>query len=413
MAAIFPFKAIRPVPAKAQQVASVPYDVVNRQEAKELAGDNALSFLHVVRSEIDFPETVNAYDPQVYAKAAQNLQSLQDQGALFQEQAPCLYLYKQKMGTHEQFGLVCCVQAQDYFDGLIKKHELTREEKEKDRTTHVLELKANTGPVFLTYRDQGQYEAMAQQVFKNDPVYDFVAPDGIGHTLWVINDPELIEQVVKSYESVPCTYIADGHHRSAAGAMAAKTLAQKNPNHTGNEEYNRFLAILFPHDQLKIFDYNRAVHDLDGLSAEEFLYKLSQVCTVEQLPEQRKPSALHEVCMYMDHNWYALQFKQKLYESANVVDALDVALLQKHVLEPMLGIDNPRTSSRIDFVGGIRGLGELERLVNAGTHAVAFAMYPTSLEELMAIADANEIMPPKSTWFEPKLRSGLIVHSLD
>jgi uncharacterized protein (DUF1015 family) len=413
MADIFAFRAVRPAEDQAEKVASVPYDVVNRAEAKELAGDNKASFLRVVRPEIDFDDSVSPYADEVYAKASENLQNMIQSGVLFQEKDEALYVYKQKMGEHEQYGLVACVPAQDYFDDKIKKHELTRKDKEEDRTRHVLELNANTGPVFLTYKDEGQYDVFSKAIAGKSPVYDFTAPDGIGHTVWVIEDAAEIAGIRESFVSVPCSYIADGHHRSAAGAIAARTKGEQNPNHQGDEEYTRYLAILFPHDQLKILDYNRAVKSLNGLSKDEFMAKVAEVAEVREIADLEAPAKTHEISMYIDGQWYGLTIKEELYANANVVEALDVDLLQKNVLAPVLGIDDPRTHTGIDFVGGIRGLQELKKLVDQGTHAVAFAMFPTSIQELMDIADAGEIMPPKSTWFEPKLRSGLMVHLLD
>jgi uncharacterized protein (DUF1015 family) len=412
MADIFPFKALRPKPDYAQSIASVPYDVVNRVEAKALAKDNPNSFLNVVRPEIGLDDSVSPYDSVVYQRGLNELQRLIQSGLLVQDQKDCFYVYRQKMGEHTQHGLVVCVSAQDYFDEKIKKHELTREDKEQDRIRHVLKLNANTGPVFLTYKDQGQF-AVFQKVISQVPVYDFTAVDGISHTVWVIDSDEDIKAISESFKTVPCSYIADGHHRSAAGAKAALKKAGDNPNHTGKEEYNRYLAILFPHDQLKILDYNRALKTLNGFTKTEVLNKLKSLGSLELKTKEAKPQATHQVGVYIDHEWYLFTFSKDLYKDVNEVDALDVALLQNHVLNPVFGIQDPRTSHAIDFVGGIRGLGELQQMVDSNSHAIAFALFPTSISELMAIADAGKIMPPKSTWFEPKLRSGLLVHLLD
>ena len=317
------------------------------------------------------------------------------------------------MNGREQYGLVCCVPAADYFNGIIKKHELTRADKEEDRLRHVLATNANTGPVFLTYRDQGQFDVFGA-VTKRKPIYDFVSKgDGFGHTVWIIDDDAEIEAIRKSFEAVPVSYIADGHHRSAAGARAASYRAEQNPNNTGDEEYNRYLAILFPSTQLKILDYNRVLKDLNGRTPEQLMDEMKKVFDIAELDKMQSPAKQNQVNFYMGGKWYACTFKAQFLKNLGPVDSLDVALLQKLILKPLFDIDDPRTSKRIDFVGGIRGLGELVKRVDSGECACAFAMYPTTLDQLMNIADAGEIMPPKSTWFEPKLRDGLLVHSLD
>ena len=411
---IYPFKALRPVnPAEAETISALPYDVMNRAEAKAMAEGLPHSYLRVTRAELELPDSVDAYDPKVYAHARENLDKMIADGVIAYDKKPCLYVYRQTMNGREQYGLVCCVPAADYFNGIIKKHELTRADKEEDRLRHVLATNANTGPVFLTYRDQGQFDVFGA-VTKRPPVYDFVSKgDGFGHTVWIIDDDAEIEAIRKSFEAVPVSYIADGHHRSAAGARAASYRAQQNPNNTGAEEYNRYLAILFPSTQLKILDYNRVLKDLNGRTPEQLMEEMKLVFDIEELPSMQSPAKQNQVNFYMGGKWYACSFKAEYLKNLGPVDSLDVALLQKLILKPLFDIDDPRTSKRIDFVGGIRGLGELVKRVDSGECACAFAMYPTTLDQLMSIADAGEIMPPKSTWFEPKLRDGLLVHTLD
>lgn len=411
---IYPFKALRPVnPAQAKDISALPYDVMNREEAKEMAKGLPYSYLRITRAELELPDSVDAYEPQVYAHAKENLDKFIADGVIAFDKKDCLYIYRQTMNGREQYGLVCTVPAKDYFDGIIKKHELTRKDKEDDRLRHVLATNSNTGPVFLTYRNNGQFALLAD-IIRRKPVYDFVTEgDGFGHTVWIIDDDAEIEKICRAFDAVPVSYIADGHHRSAAGARAAGYRASQNPDNRGTEEYNRYLAILFPSTQLKILDYNRVLKDLNGRTPEEFLEKLGEVCNVGELPAAAHPAKQNVVNMYLQGKWYACEFKPELLQNLGPVDSLDVALLQKHVLGPLFGVEDPRTAANIDFVGGIRGLSELTRLVDSGDYAVAFAMYPTTLDQLMAIADAGEIMPPKSTWFEPKLRDGLLVHSLD
>lgn len=411
---IYPFKALRPVnPAQAKDISALPYDVMNREEAKEMAKGLPYSYLRITRAELELPDSVDAYDPQVYVHAKENLDKFIADGVIAFDKKDCLYIYRQTMNGREQYGLVCTVPAKDYFDGIIKKHELTRKDKEDDRLRHVLATNSNTGPVFLTYRDGGQFALLAD-IIQRKPVYDFVTEgDGFGHTVWVIDDDAEIEKICRAFDAVPVSYIADGHHRSAAGARAAGYRASQNPENKGTEEYNRYLAILFPSTQLKILDYNRVLKDLNGRTPEEFLEKLGEVCYVGELPGAAHPAKQNVVNMYLGGKWYSCEFKPELLQNLGPVDSLDVALLQKHVLGPLFGVEDPRTAANIDFVGGIRGLSELARLVDSGNYAVAFAMFPTTLDQLMAIADAGEIMPPKSTWFEPKLRDGLLVHSLD
>ncbi len=411
---IFPFKALRPVdPLQARDISALPYDVMNREEAKEMAKGLPYSYLRITRAELELPDSLDAYDPKVYAHAKENLDKFIADGVIAFDKKDCLYVYRQTMNGREQYGLVCTVPAKDYFDGIIKKHELTRKDKEDDRLRHILATNSNTGPVFLTYRDEGQF-ALLGEIIRRKPVYDFVTEsDGFGHTVWVIDDDAEIEKICRAFDAVPVSYIADGHHRSAAGARAAGYRASQNPDNTGSEEYNRYLAILFPSTQLKILDYNRVLKDLGGRTPEEFMEKLGEVCSVSELACAAHPERQNVVNMYLQGKWYSCAFKPEYLQNLGPVDSLDVALLQKLVLKPLFGVDDPRTAKNIDFVGGIRGLSELEKRVDSGEWAVAFAMYPTTLDQLMAIADAGEIMPPKSTWFEPKLRDGLLVHTLD
>ncbi|PWL03338.1 DUF1015 family protein [Hallerella porci] len=411
---IYPFKALRPVdPAQAKDISALPYDVMNREEAKAMAAGLPHSYLRITRAELELPDSVDAYDPQVYAHAKENLDKFIAEGVIAFDKKDCLYIYRQTMNGREQYGLVCTVPAKDYFDNIIKKHELTRKDKEDDRLRHILATNSNTGPVFLTYRDNGQFNLL-KKIISRDPVYDFVTEaDGFGHTVWVIDNDQEIEEICRAFDTVPVSYIADGHHRSAAGARAAGYRASQNPNNKGDEEYNRYLAILFPSTQLKILDYNRVLKDLNGRTQEELFAELKKIFTITELAGAEHPEKQNVVNMYIGGKWYACEFKPEYLNDLGPVDSLDVALLQKLVLKPLFNVDDPRTAKNIDFVGGIRGLGELEKRVNSGECACAFAMYPTTLDQLMAIADAGEIMPPKSTWFEPKLRDGLLVHTLD
>ena len=411
---IYPFKALRPVrPEEAKNISALPYDVMNRDEAVQMAENLPHSYLRVTRAELELPPEIDPHDPSVYAHAKKNLEGMIADGIIAHEEKECLYVYRQVMDGREQYGLVCCVPAKDYFHKIIKKHELTRADKEEDRLRHVLATNANTGPVFLTYRDEGQFDLFGV-VRSRKPLYDFVTEgDGFGHTVWLIDDDHEIKAIRESFNNIPVSYIADGHHRSAAGARASGFRAEENPNNTGEEEYNRFLAILFPSTHLKILDYNRVLKTWNGHTSESILKGLSSVFNVKPLEAVVKPQQMHQVHLYMKNSWYLCEFKAELLAGLGPVDSLDVALLQNHVLKPLFGIDDPRTSTEIDFVGGIRGLSELVKRVDSGECTCAFAMYPTTLDQLMAIADANEIMPPKSTWFEPKLRDGLLVHTLD
>jgi len=410
MATLRPFKGYRPLPRHAAAVASKPYDVLNSDEARLEVQGKPISFLHVGKPEIDLPTDVHPYDERVYLKGKENLEKLIQDGILQEDPAPCLYVYAQTMAGHTQYGIVGCASVQEYLNDTIRKHELTRKDKEDDRTKHVKVTNAHSGPIFLTYRAQPVIDAAVQRVCAHSAVYDFVAEDGIRHQLWVIDDSAAIAAITGAFRTVSHLYVADGHHRSAAAARVGKEMADNNPHHRGDEEYNFFLAVLFPHDQLRILDYNRVVKDLNGKSAAQALTEIATHFDVTPATTRHKPARKGEYGMYLQGTWYMLRAKTALLSVPDPVERLDVSILQKHLLAPILGIDDPRTSKRVDFVGGIRGLEELERRVNSGEMAVAIALYPTSIEELLAIADAGKIMPPKSTWFEPKLRDGVVVH---
>lgn len=413
MAIIRKFKALRPRKGLEKQVASYPYDVLNSEEARALAKDNPYSFLHIVKPEIDLPKGTDLYSQAVYEKAKENIKKFIKEGILIQENAPKLYIYRQVMDGREQYGMVGCVSAEEYDRDLIKKHEHTRRAKEEDRMKHIEMTNVHAGPVFLTYKAKDTIDNLVAESVKNEPIYDFVASDGIQHTVWIIEDDTLSDKIIEEFKKLDCLYVADGHHRSASGTRVAKKRKEANPNHTGDEEYNYFLAVLFPHNQLHIMDYNRVVKSLNGHTEEELFKALDKIFTVEKIRgEKYKPRKKGEVGMYFDGQWYKLTIRPEKVDITDPVNSLDTAFLQNNLLRPFFGIEDPRTSDEIDFIGGIRGLDELERLVDSGKFKVAFAMYPTSIQELMAIADSGRVMPPKSTWFEPKLRSGLLVHSL-
>jgi len=405
------FQGLVPTPEQAAEVAAVPYDVVNREESKALGLNHPHNLIHVDRAEIDLPDTVDAYDPQVYAKAVENFQQLQREGILVREKAPCFYLYRQVMGNHGQTGLVGVCHIEDYENDIIRKHEKTRKVKEDDRTRLVDALSANTGPIFLTYRNHEGVLALTKHHEKNNaPIYDFTAPDGIRHQVWRLPTDTCAKITALFAEEIPLSYVADGHHRSASAARVGRERREKNPKHTGAENYNWFLSVLFPAGELKILPYNRVVRDLNGLTPAAFLDKVKSLFTVTA-NGKKEPSQPGQCCMLLEGRWYQLDWKPA--PNASPVDALDVEILQSRLLAPVLGIDDPRTSERIDFIGGIRGVAELEKLLGRGKFAVAFSMYATTVDQLMDIADAGQIMPPKSTWFEPKLRSGLFIHTLD
>ena len=398
------FKALRPAGELAGQVASAPYDVVNRAEAAELAKGNPNSFLHVSRPEIDLPADLDPYSQAVYDKAREAFKRLQDNGALIREPKPCLYLYRQRMGNHVQRGLVACCHTGDYESGIIKRHELTRKDKEDDRTRHISAIQAQPGPVFLTYRDSAKIDSMVKKAETGTPLYDFKASDGVAHTVWRIAEPGPFEA---AFREIPVSYIADGHHRAASAARIAR---ERRADRASDDEAQWFLAVLFPATQLKILPYNRLVKDLNGLRADAFMAEIGRRFTmVRNAPPQ--PTQPRNISVFMNGEWKGLSWADE--PGADPVSVLDVSVLQNRLLAPVLGIDDPRTSKRIDFVGGIRGTAELEARVRSGECAVAFSMYPTTVDQLMAIADAGLIMPPKSTWFEPKLKSGLLIHTIE
>jgi uncharacterized protein (DUF1015 family) len=413
MATIRPFKAFRPKPEFAGEVAARPYDVLNSDEAREEVKGHPLSFLHIGKPEVDLDPKIDIHDKQVYEKGKENLQNLISKGILVEDSAPSLYVYAQTMGNRTQYGLVGCASVEEYWKEIIKKHELTRKDKEEDRCRHVNITNAHSGPVFLTYRDNADINTLVSQVVSQPPENDHVASDGIRHQSWVISDKAAIEKITSIFCTIPYLYIADGHHRSAAAATVGRERAKANPLHRGDEEYNFYLAVYFPSSQLRIMDYNRVVKDLNGLTKEDFFFRLRKNFSFVQSSIPVKPAKKDDFGMYLDGTWYTLTAGPALQKITDSVQRLDVSVLQDHLLDPILGIKDPRTDKRIDFIGGIRGLGELERRVKSGEMKAAFSMYPTSLDELMAIADDGKIMPPKSTWFEPKLRDGLFVHFLD
>jgi uncharacterized protein (DUF1015 family) len=413
MAIIRPFKAFRPKPEFASEVAARPYDVLNSAEAREEVKGHPFSFLHVGKPEVDLDPSIDLHDERVYEKGKENLQKLISQDILVQDSTPNLYVYAQTMGKHTQYGLVGCASVDEYWNNTIKKHELTRKDKEEDRCTHVRVTNAHSGPIFLTYRDNTEINTIIAGVTSHSPENDHVALDGIRHQSWVIKDKEVIGKIVSIFKTIPTLYIADGHHRSAAAARVGRERAKTNPNHRGDEEYNFFLAVYFPASQLRIMDYNRLVKDLNGMTKEEFFLKLKTKFDIVDASAEVKPAKKGDFGMYLEGKWYTLSAGTALQSITDPVLRLDVSVLQNHVLDPILGVKDPRVDKRIDFVGGIRGLQELEQRVNSGEMKIAFSMFPTSVAELMAIADDGKVMPPKSTWFEPKLRDGLFVHFLD
>ncbi|MDH6304574.1 uncharacterized protein (DUF1015 family) [Parabacteroides sp. PF5-5] len=412
---IKPFKGLRPPKELIEQVASRPYDVLNSEEARAEAGNNEKSLYHIIKPEIDFPVGTDEHAPEVYEKAAENFQKFQDKGWLVQDPKEMYYVYAQTMNGHTQYGLVICAYVDDYMTGKIKKHELTRRDKEEDRMKHVRVNNANIEPVFFAYPDNPELDAIVKKYAGKTPEYDFVAElDGFGHTLWLIDNEADIAHITELFAQIPAMYIADGHHRSAAAALVGAEKAKQNPNHKGDEEYNYFMAVCFPANQLTIIDYNRVVQDLNGLSEQEFLTKLEQNFTIEEKgAEIYKPKALHNFSLYLGGKWYSLTAKPGTYNDNDPIGVLDVTISSNLILDEILGIKDLRSDKRIDFVGGIRGLGELKRRVDSGEMKVALALYPVSMKQLIDIADTDNIMPPKTTWFEPKLRSGLVVHKLD
>lgn len=415
MAIIKPFRGIRPPQDLVEQVVSRPYDVLNSAEARAEAGDNEKSLYHIIKPEIDFPEGTDEHDPRVYSKAAQNFEKFQQEGWLVQDKKDCYYIYAQTMNGKTQYGLVVSAYVPDYMNGVIKKHELTRRDKEEDRMKHVRVNNANVEPVFFAYPDDALLDEIVRKYTAEKPVYDFVAPDdGFGHKFWVIDDDKDIERITEEFKGMPALYIADGHHRSAAAALVGAEKASQNPAHRGDEEYNYFMAVCFPASQLTIIDYNRVVKDLNGLTEEEFLAALQKNFEVQKMgAEIYKPAGLHNFALYLGGNWYSLTARPGTYNDNDPIGVLDVTISSNLILDEILGIKDLRSDKRIDFVGGIRGLGELKKRVDSGEMKVALALYPVSMKQLMDIADTGNIMPPKTTWFEPKLRSGLVIHKLD
>ena len=414
MATIKPFKGIRPPKNLVEKVESRPYDVLNSEEARAEAGDNEMSLYHIIKPEIDFEPGTSEYDPRVYDKAAENFKKFKDNGWLVQDNEEHYYIYAQTMGNNTQYGIVVGARVEDYMNGTIKKHELTRRDKEEDRMKHVRVNNANIEPVFFAYPDNEKLNALLEKYAKTEPEYDFIAPiDGFGHKFWVISDKEDIDLITNEFAAMPSLYIADGHHRSAAAALVGAEKAKQNPNHTGNEEYNYFMAVCFQASQLTILDYNRVVTDLNGYSSEDFLKALDKNFIVENKgTDQYKPTALHNFSMYLDGNWYSLTAKEGTYNPNDPIGVLDVDVSSRLIFDELLGIKDFRSDKRIDFVGGLRGLEELKRRVDSGEMKMALALYPVTMKQIMDIADSGKIMPPKATWFEPKLRSGLIIHEL-
>ena len=413
MARIKPFRALRPKKELVKDIACPPYDILDRDEALKLAENNPYSFLHVIKPEIDLPPDIDLYDERVYKKGRENLDKFIENNYMFQDEKPQFYIYRQVWKDHIQIGLVACASVEDYEKDIIKKHEQTREEKEIDRTKHILTLNAQTGPVFLTYIARDEIDRLVAEIMNGEPEYDFTSEDGVAHTVWVVEKDEHIRGFVDLFSDINPLYVADGHHRSAAATRVKKIKQEENPDHTGEEEYNFFLTVIFPHNQMKILPYNRVVKDLNGRTTEKFIEEIKEKFLCEPMDVPVKPEKKHTFGMYIHGKWYLLEAKKGTYPEDDPVESLDVAILQNNLLRPILGIENPRKDERISFVGGIKGIEELERLVNTGKFRVAFSMYPTSIEDLIRVADAARFMPPKSTWFEPKLKSGLFVHLLD
>jgi uncharacterized protein (DUF1015 family) len=417
MAIVKAFKGIRPVRELASKIAALPYDVMNSDEAREMVIGNPHSFLHVDRPEIDLDPSIDIHDSKVYEKARENLDRMITDGEYTQDEQPCLYIYRQIMNGRSQTGIVFCASIDDYINNVIKKHEFTRADKEEDRINHVDYCDANTGPIFLTYKEDQIaseiIEAWIENESKRKPIYNFVSEDGISHIVWIIDNDIIISEIVDLFKEVDYLYIADGHHRSASAVKVGLKRRAENPNYTGEEEFNYFLAVAFPDNDLMVMDYNRVVKDLNGLTKDDLMGKLQEKFTVTESTSEEpvKPAKKHTFGMYVENKWYLLETKDGIYNAEDPIDSLDVAILQNNVLTPILGIEDVRTSDRIDFIGGIRGLKELERRANKDMK-IAFSMYPTEVSDIMSVADIGEVMPPKSTWFEPKLRSGLFVHKL-
>lgn len=415
MAVIKPFKAIRPAKQYVDMVAELPYDVMNREEAKEMGEKNKYSFIHIDRAEIDLDDEVDEHDEAVYLKARENLDNFRNNDILVKEKQDCIYIYRETMNGRDQIGLVACVSVDDSINGVIKIHEYTKPDKELDRTKHIKYCNANTGTILLTYKNREKVDELVDFYVKNElPLYDFMSDDGVFHTVWRIDRQQDLDELVSEFDKIPYLYIADGHHRSASAVNVAKEKRLENPNYTGDEEFNYYIAMIAPENNLEVLDYNRVVKDLNGNTKEEFLNKIAQKFEIERVAKnkQYKPEQKGTVGMFLDGDWYKIKFDDKSINDPDEVKSLDISILQDNILDDILGIKDPRRDKRIDFVGGIRGIDELEKRVNEDMK-VAFAMYPTELTELMAVADANKIMPAKSTWFEPKVRCGLFLHELD
>jgi len=413
MAFIKPFKGVRPKKELAEKVAALPYDVMNTEEAMEMASGNPVSFLHISRPEIDLAPGTDIHSDEVYDKGRENLEGFLARGVLLQDDSERYYVYRQKMAGITQTGLVVCAGVDDYQSGAIKKHELTRADKEEDRVRHIDALDANDEPVFYTYRNDPAITGAIEKVTSDAPLYDFTTDDGVCHALWTVADAALIDMLTRRFEAIPTLYVADGHHRSAAASRVRDLRRSANPQHNGSEEYNFFLTVIFPDNEMTIMPYNRVVKDLNGRSIAEFMARVAERFEVTPVPSALSPTRRHQFGMYLSGKWYELVARDGAFPEADAVASMDVSILQDNLLSPVLGVRNPRTDQRIHFVGGIRGVEELERVVNSGEYQVAFSLFPTSIEELMSLADEDKIMPPKSTWFEPKLRSGLFLHLLD
>ena len=414
MAVIKPFRGVRPPKTFVEQVASRPYDVLNSQEARQEAEGNEKSLYHIIKPEIDFPEGTDEHDEKVYQKAVENFNAFQQKGWLVQDNEDRYYIYAQTMNGRTQYGLVVCANVEDYMTGKIKKHELTRRDKEEDRMKHVRVNNANIEPVFFAYPHNDELDSIVSKIVSGKPEYDFVAPDRFGHHFWIIEDQKTIDRITEIFKGIPYLYIADGHHRSAAAALVGDEKRRQNPTHKGDEEYNYFLAVCFPDNQLNIIDYNRVVKDLNGLSDAAFLDALKKNFIIEEKgSEIYNPTKLHNFSLYLSGKWYSLTAKEGTYNDNDPIGVLDVTISSNLILDEILGIKDLRSDKRIDFVGGIRGLGELSKRVDSGEMKVALALYPVSMKQLIDIADSGNIMPPKTTWFEPKLRSGLVIHKLD
>lgn len=414
MAILKPFKGIRPTQEMVKRVACRPYDVLDEKEARIEANGDPYSFYHVIKPEIDFPDGYNVYAPEIYEKGKANFEKMKADGVFKQDATDCYYIYSQTMNGRTQYGIVGCAAVDDYMNDVIKKHELTRPDKEEDRKNHVRVGNMNAEPVFFAYPNVPALDAIVSEVVKAKPEYDIITDDGIGHTFWVISDAGTVQQITDHFAKIPATYVADGHHRTAAAALVGKERRDKNPNHNGTEEYNFFLAVHFPDNQLHIMDYNRVIKDLNNMSTDELISKLGEHFTIEKKgASEYRPAKLHEFSMYLDGNWYALTANPGTYNDNDPIGVLDVTILSERVLTPLFNITDLRKDKRIEFVGGLRGLGELKRRVDSGEMKVAFALYPVTMKQLIDIADTGKIMPPKTTWFEPKLRSGLVIHELD